>query len=283
MALRRCLQTLGLLKEQLWSKKQKFPESLRPNPSGSNPVRISVPPLLRDCVIVRRLRSTLLMNLTEPIAAPRRLVAVPGGRAHPARTYESMQELILIQPIRAAETEWAREAATAATRREFEERLAECGPLAFRIALGVLRNTADAEDVAQEALLRAYRQFDRLRDRQRFRSWLVRIAFRLALDRARSAKRREQREILWAQPVPDPTTEDLAASSEFQSHLARAVEQLSPKLRLVLLLAAMEGHTTDEVAALLGLPIGTVKSRLFFARKQLAEKLRCHVKNTKTR
>jgi len=56
---------------------------------------------------------------------------------------------------------------------------------------------------------------------------------------------------------------------------------LSPKLRLVLLLAAMEGHTLDEVATLLGLPIGTVKSRLFFARKQLAEKLRCHVKNTK--
>jgi RNA polymerase sigma-70 factor, ECF subfamily len=194
-----------------------------------------------------------------------------------------MQELVLIQPIRAVETEWAREAATAATRREFEERLAECGPLAFRIARGVLRNTADAEDVAQEALLRAYRRFDRLRDRQRFRCWLVRITFRLALDRARSAKRREQRETLWAQPVPRPTTEDLAASSEFQSHLASAIDELSPKLRLVLLLAAMEGHTTDEVAALLGLPIGTVKSRLFFARKQLAEKLRCHVKNIKTR
>ena len=220
---------------------------------------------------------------SEPIAAPRRLVAVRGGRAQPARTKERMQELVLIQPGRAAETEWAREAASAATRREFEERLAECGPLAFRIARGVLRNTADAEDVAQESLLRAYRRFDRLRDRQRFRAWLVRITFRLALDRARSAKRREQRETLWAQPVPRPTTEDLAASSEFQAHLARALDELSPKLRLVLLLAAMEGHTLDEVAELLSLPVGTVKSRLFVARKQLAEKLRCHVKNTKTR
>jgi RNA polymerase sigma-70 factor, ECF subfamily len=194
-----------------------------------------------------------------------------------------MQELVLIQPGRTAETEWAHEAANAANRREFEERLAECGPLAFRVARGVLRNTADAEDVAQEALLRAYRRFDRLRDRQRFRSWLVRITFRLALDRARSAKRREQREALWAQPVPRPSTEDLAASCEFQAYLARAVDELSPKLRLVLLLAAMEGHTLDEVAELLGLPIGTVKSRLFLARKQLAEKLRCYVKNTKTR
>ena len=194
-----------------------------------------------------------------------------------------MQELVLTQPSRAAETEWAREAESASVRREFEEHLVKCGPLAFRVARGVLRNTADAEDVAQEALLRAYRQFGRLRERTRFRAWLVRITFRLALDRARSAKRREQRETLWAQPVPRPTTEDLAASTEFQEHLAHALDELSPKLRLVLLLAAMDGNTLDEVSALLGLPIGTVKSRLFVARKQLAEKLRCHVKNIKTR
>jgi len=203
-----------------------------------------------------------------------------------------MQELVLTQPSCATETEWAREtasaaqrreAASAALRREFEERLAECGPLAFRVARGVLWNTADAEDVAQEALLRAYHRFGRLRERTRFRAWLVRITFRLALDRARSAKRRELRETLWAQPVPRPTTEDLAASSEFQGHLARALDELSPKLRLVLLLAAMDGHTLEELSGLLGVPIGTVKSRLFIARKQLAEKLRCHVKNTKKR
>jgi RNA polymerase sigma-70 factor, ECF subfamily len=192
-----------------------------------------------------------------------------------------MQELVLVQPSSAAEREWAKEAATAATRREFEERLAECGPQAYRIARGVLRNDADAEDVAQEALIRAYRRFDQLRDRDRFRGWLVRISFRLALDRVRSGKRREQRETLWSQTSPRATTEDLAASSEFQAHLDRALEELSPKLRLVLLLAAMEGHTTEEVAQMLAIPTGTVKSRLSLARKQLAEKLRCHVNATK--
>ena len=168
-----------------------------------------------------------------------------------------MQELVLIQPSGTLGKESAREAAQAEATREFEARLAECGPLAYRVARGVLRNTADAEDVAQEALLRAYRSFDRLRDRNRFRAWLVRISFRIALDRLRSARRREQREVLWSQPAHQPpaaTAEDLAASSEFQAHLDRALEELPEKPRLVLLLAAMEGHTSDEIAALLGIP-----------------------------
>jgi len=197
-----------------------------------------------------------------------------------------MQELVLIQPVSTARSELVREAAQADARREFEKCLAECGPLAYRVARGVLRNTADAEDVAQEALIRAYKSFDRLRDRNRFRGWLVRISFRLALDRLRSAKRREQRDTLWSQPenLPPPATaEDVAASSQFQAHLDRALEELPEKLRLVLLLSAMDGYTIEEIAAVVGVPIGTVKSRIFIARKKLAEKLRCHANTIKTR
>ena len=197
-----------------------------------------------------------------------------------------MQELVLIQPMRAAEEQWKREAAHAAKRREFEERLADCGPIAYRVARGVLRNDADAEDIAQEALLRAYRRFDRLRDPLRFRGWLVRIVFRLALDRARSAKRRELRETEWAHPArraTPPNAEELAASSEFHAHFELAMDALPEKLRLVLLLSAMEGNTLEEVAALLRVPVGTVKSRLFVGRKKLAEKLQCFATNTKTR
>src|SRR5882762_3721627 len=215
-----------------------------------------------------------------------------------------MQELVLVQPGRTddrfavarnndrfavaqdKEDELAHEPAKADTRREFEKRLAECGPLAYRVARGVLRNSADAEDVAQEALLRAYRRFDRLRDRGRFRGWLVRIAFRLALDRLRSGKRRELRDTLWSQPEyhpPAATAEDLAVSNEFQAHLDNALAELPDKLRLVLLLAAMDGHTIDEIAGILGLSTGTVKSRIFYARRQLAEKLRCHANIIKKR
>jgi RNA polymerase sigma-70 factor (ECF subfamily) len=197
-----------------------------------------------------------------------------------------MQELVLNQPVSTARSELVREAAQADARRDFEERLAECGPLAFRVARGVLRNTADAEDVAQEALLRAYKSFDRLRDHDRFRGWLVRISFRLALDRLRSAKRREQRDTLWANPehLQAPVSaEDVAASNQFQAHLDRALEELPEKLRLVLLLSAMDGYTIEEIASMLSVPLGTVKSRIYIGRKKLAEKLRCHAKFIKMR
>src|ERR1700739_1451513 len=162
-----------------------------------------------------------------------------------------MQELVLIQPGRALEGELAREAERSRAHLEFEARLAECGPLAFRIAQSVLRNAADAEEVAQEALLRAYRKFARLQDVTRFRAWLVRITFRLALDRWRSAKRRERRETEWSSPEhrpAPPSAEQIAASNEFQARLGRALEEISEKLRMVLLLAAIEGYTLEEVA-----------------------------------
>jgi RNA polymerase sigma-70 factor (ECF subfamily) len=202
------------------------------------------------------------------------------------RTEGRMQELVLIRPSHAANSEESQDAAEATGLREFEERLAECGPLAYRVARGVLRNAADAEDVAQEALLRAFRRFNRLRDNTRFRAWLVRISFRLALDRVRSTKRREHHETVWAAPGSQPpaaNAEELAASSEFQRQLNAAVDALPKKLRLVLLLSAMEGYSTEEVAGMLGVPTGTVKSRLFMARKQLAEKLRWYVNATKKR
>ncbi len=105
----------------------------------------------------------------------------------------------------------------------------------------------------------------------------MRITFRLALDRWRSARRRERRETEWA--LPDlrpaaPTTEEIAASNAFQARLEKALDELPEKFRRVLLLAAIQGYTLDEVSNMLKLPSGTVKSRLFFARKALAEKLR---------
>ena len=168
----------------------------------------------------------------------------------------------------------------AALAREFDARLADCPRLAYRVALGVLRNAAEAEDVAQEALLRAYRNFHRLRDRDRFRGWIARTAWRLALDRIRAARRRESRELAAVESLPERGVENIVASREFEQHVARAMDALPEKLRLVMVLAAIEGYNTREVAALLAIPDGTVRSRLFLARQQLAESLRWLVKNT---
>jgi len=165
---------------------------------------------------------------------------------------------------------------------EFEERLADSSHLAFRLAMSVLRNREDAEDVAQEAFVRAYQNFHRLRDRSRFRAWLARIAWRLALDRRRSAGRRERREQVTPDASPPPTVEDLAASREFQARVERAMDELPEKLRVVLVLAGIEGHDLAEVAQLLDVPEGTVKSRLFHARKKMAEKLEWAARNIKT-
>jgi len=167
---------------------------------------------------------------------------------------------------------------------EFEQRLADCPTLAYRVALSVLRNTAEAEDVAQEAMLRAYRNFHRLRERGSFRAWLVRTAWRLSLDRIRAAGRRERREeAAFAMQATGRGVEDVAASNEFVRHVAAALDELPEKLRLVMVLAAIEGYNTREVALLVGVPEGTVKSRLHIARKQMAEKLQGAMKSAQTK
>lgn len=159
--------------------------------------------------------------------------------------------------------------------REFDDRLRDSGTLAFRVAYGVLRHREDAEDVAQEAFARAYQRFRSLRDREQFRSWLVRTTWRLAIDRWRAERRRAAREQTIEQPALGETNEDLALARERAAQLWRAIDSLPEKLRVVVILSAIEGHDVRGVARLLQLPDGTVKSRLFNARKSLAESLKC--------
>jgi RNA polymerase sigma-70 factor (ECF subfamily) len=155
---------------------------------------------------------------------------------------------------------------------EFETRLAESSTLAFRVAFSVLRQRQDAEDVAQEAFVRAHSRFRQLRDRERFRAWLVRVTWRLAIDHLRSTRRRAAREQVHV-AAHVASTDELAAAAERAERLWAAIDTLPEKLRLVLVLAAMDGHGIREVAELLGLPEGTVKSRLFLARQRLKESL----------
>ncbi len=157
---------------------------------------------------------------------------------------------------------------------EFETRLADSSALAVRVAYGVVRNKQDAEDVAQEAFARAYRRFSSLRDRDRFRAWLVRMTWRLALDHRRSQKRRQTREdaVMAVTPQAGDMEQDTVAR-ERSARLWQAIEGLPERLRVVIVLASIEGHGVNEVAGLLGVAEGTVKSRLFEARQKLREAL----------
>lgn len=157
---------------------------------------------------------------------------------------------------------------------EFEARLADSSNLAFRVAYSVLRNRQDAEDVAQDAFVRAHRAFAELRDRERFRAWLARMAWRLALDHRRGQKRRSAREERAVIPDVTPSHEADALAKERSERLWKAIDALPERLREVVVLASIEEHGIKEVAAIVEAPEGTVKSRLFEARKMLQELLR---------
>jgi RNA polymerase sigma-70 factor (ECF subfamily) len=156
--------------------------------------------------------------------------------------------------------------------REFEAQLVQSSKLVFRIAFSVLRHREDAEDVAQEAFVKAHGRFRQLRDPERFRGWIVRLTWRLALNRQRADRRRMSRD-LRSESTQEPTAEETLASRERAVQLWQAIDALPEKLRLVTVLASIEGHDVREVSRLLGLSEGTVKSRLFLSRQRLKEHL----------
>ena len=162
----------------------------------------------------------------------------------------------------------------ASLEREFEQAVRDSASLAVRVAFGVLRRREDAEEVAQEAFTRACPKFRDLRAPEQFRAWIVRVTWRLAIDRWRSDRRRTAREQA-VESGDEPTTEDIAVSSDRARRLWQAIDTLPEKLRIVVVLGAIEGHDIRTMARLLDVPEGTVKSRLYLARKGLAESLQC--------
>jgi RNA polymerase sigma-70 factor (ECF subfamily) len=155
---------------------------------------------------------------------------------------------------------------------DFERLLRETYRMVYQIAWSVLANAADAEDVTQEAFLRAYQKFSSLRDAQKFRPWVARMSWRLALNRQRADSRARGRDGAWfavRRVSDDPETQ--AAGREFESCLRQNIARLPEKLRSVLLLSAVQGLDARAVAAILEIPEGTVRSRLHLARRRLLE------------
>jgi RNA polymerase sigma-70 factor (ECF subfamily) len=140
----------------------------------------------------------------------------------------------------------------------------------FQIALSVVGNAADAEDVTQDAFIRAYVKFESLNEPQRFRAWVCRIARHVALNHIRSATRfRKREERGHDDATASVDVEEVAEVRDFQRRLRAAIDRLPARLRDVVLLCAIEELEPTEVAGILGIPAGTVRSRLHAGRKHL--------------
>jgi RNA polymerase sigma-70 factor, ECF subfamily len=156
----------------------------------------------------------------------------------------------------------------------FEDLLRETYRLVYQVAFSVLNNSADAEEVTQEVFLRAYQKFSTLRDPERFRPWVARMSWRLALNRRRGDDRAMGRDTVWiSSREADSNPEQQAAGRELAARLRGQIGALPEKLRSVVLLAGVEGLDTRTVAGILGIPEGTVRSRLHLARRQLLQAL----------
>lgn len=160
----------------------------------------------------------------------------------------------------------------------FEELVRRYAPRAYRAAYRVVRDPEQAEDIVQEALIKAYRSLQSFQSRSSFYTWLYRIVVNLALDRRRRERRGPKLE--WddavakevdprvAAPVaPDPETE--SRRHEVRELVARGVQELPDGQREVLLLREVEGLSYEEIAQTMRISKGTVMSRLHYARKKM--------------
>lgn len=154
------------------------------------------------------------------------------------------------------------------------------------LAVGMLRDPDDALDVVQEAFAKAYQNLGRFKGDSSFYTWLYRITFNLCIDHQRREGRlvrvpavsSEDGDVPGTLAIPDESVRGDpvrgAQDAELRERLERAMAELTPEHRAVILLREVEGLSYDEISQALDCPKGTVMSRLHYARRQLQDKLR---------
>jgi RNA polymerase sigma-70 factor (ECF subfamily) len=159
----------------------------------------------------------------------------------------------------------------------------------FRIAQHITQNREDAEDVVQDAFLKAYQNLAQFQGQSKFYTWLVRITVNEALMRLR--RRRPERMVSLDEDVKteedsmpreiadwSPNPEQLYNQAELKEILGKTIQGLPPSFRTVFVLRDVEGLSTEETADALDLSVPAVKSRLLRARLQLRERLNKYFK-----
>jgi len=160
--------------------------------------------------------------------------------------------------------------------RAFEELVIAYQHRVFGVALRMLGNRAEAEEIAQETFLRAHRALPEFRGDARLHTWLYAIASRLCLNRLASADRRLLRaddEPLAAASADEPSAAARMERAELDAAVREAIAALPEERRIVVVLRDLEGLSYEEIGEVLELEPGTVRSRLHRARLDLKAKL----------
>jgi RNA polymerase sigma-70 factor (ECF subfamily) len=152
----------------------------------------------------------------------------------------------------------------------------------FRAALAAVRSPTEADEAAQDAFVTAFQKLDGFRGEASFKTWLLAIAWRKAIDRRKSVTRWMQRMVMPGHDERDPmdrltagghTQEDGTLTADLQRRLKPLIAGLPKKLRDALLLAGSGDHSYEEIGQMLQIPVGTVKWRVSEARKVLKRKM----------
>jgi RNA polymerase sigma-70 factor (ECF subfamily) len=160
--------------------------------------------------------------------------------------------------------------------RAFEELVITYQHRVFGVALRMLGNRAEAEEIAQETFLRAHRALPEFRGEARLGTWLYAIASRLCLNRLATPERRLARAddaALAAAPGHEPDAAAALERSELEAAVRDAIAALPDERRIVVILRDLEGLSYEEIGEVLDLEPGTVRSRLHRARMDLKAKL----------
>lgn len=168
----------------------------------------------------------------------------------------------------------------------FPELVRSNSKLIYKVSLGILKNHADAEDNLQKVLIKLYNNIHRFEGRSRLSTWLVRVAINEALMNIR--KHRLAGAVRQVEAAPEENyesleVEDAQPNPEHQCIVndlaAKALGCLSPVLRDTFLLCKAEGWTHQELAGVMGISIGTIKTRIFRARALMRYQLACMAEN----
>lgn len=153
------------------------------------------------------------------------------------------------------------------TKERFSELVLESETTLYRISMSMLRNETDCEDAVQTAILTAYEKLSSLKNEEYFRTWLVRILINVCNKQLRHRGRvisMEDNDTIHEPSVPPP---------DGNTEVRLALEELPEKFRQVVVLYYIEGFSVGDIKTILGIPEGTVKSRLSKGRELLKTKL----------